>query len=223
MKARLIKREEIIPSFWEIEFEPVNEQIVFEPGQFFNLTLIHPHVTDDRGYSRYFGFTNLPNQPTFKMLMKTGISAFKKTLLSLPEETEVEIDKIGGENNIAKNPNSPLVFVVCGVGIAPVISMIRFYFEKNLTNKLVLFYANYESEALPFVNELQDLEKRGSNFKLVLTKDLNELILRENLPDFNNYLYFIRGASKFVITSMQVIKSLGVEQNKISIEIFTGY
>ena len=223
MKAKLKSRQEIAGKFCLIEFDTLGQPVDFEPGQFFNLTLLNPPLSDGRGNSRYFGFTNTPGETVIQMIMKQGTSAFKKTLQALPIGTEVEIDKIGGKIDLSQNPSQLLIFIVDSIGIAPVISIIRFIKDKNLNYKITLIYVNSEKESALFFDELKTAEKVNPFFKLIPVTVIDGKLIQNNFKNLNDNLYFVKGEQKFVVSVIKILKDFGIEINKISPEIFTGY
>jgi ferredoxin-NADP reductase len=55
------------------------------------------------------------------------------------------------------------------------------------------------------------------------TKTINPDLIKDNLPELNNKIYYITGEQAFVIQTFKLLKELGVEAKNISMEIFTGY
>jgi ferredoxin-NADP reductase len=220
---KLTKKTEISDKYLLFEFESLEQKVEFIPGQFFSLTLINPPYTDNRGNSRYFGFTNLPGQNNIQMLMKKGVSAFKKSLQEIPIGSECEIDKINGKNEITNDTLTPIIFIALGIGIAPIISLIKFIITQkpNLTSTLI--YINNETSIPPFMEELEILSRESDNFKLITGSQINEDLINSATQKPTEFRYIVRGEAKDVIQASHMLNNLGVDSGKISSEIFTGY
>jgi all-trans-retinol 13,14-reductase len=223
MRVKLKTRKEIVKGIILLEFDTLGQIVNFEPGQFFTLTLISPPFTDIRGNSRIFGFVNSPTKKDIQIITKSGPSAFKKWLMQMPIETEVQVDKINGIIDLPKNPNEQLVFLASGIGIAPIMSILRYLNEKQLQYHVILIYVNDSREQTPFFEELTNYSKVNALFKLILTESINNELIQNNLPILRTSLYFVKGEQQFVVGSIKILQALGIETNKISMEIFTGY
>ena len=217
MKATLLKREEIISGVWYIKLT-TEEEIGFRAGQFFQLTLPNPKYQDNRGNSRFFGFINSPTlDMTAEMITKVGVSAYKRTLGELPIGSEVEIGKVGGEMTLPADTNRPLVFITEEIGVAPLMSILRFVQEKSLPYQITLIY----SQPLIFTGELAIFSQKNEAFKFVTVMG------GENLPDYipkvDNGLYCVTGTSGFVLPTVKMLREKGIAPNQTKFEVFTGY
>ena len=223
MIVSLKSRQEIAKGFLLIEFDTQGQIVNFVAGQFFNLTLIDPPYNDERGDKRIFGFTNTPGSTKIQMIMKSGVSAFKKVLQEMPIGTQVKIDGIDGRIDLPQDLNQPVVFIAGGIGIAPIMSMLRSIKEKSLTYKISLIYSNENKESTPFFDELELYATENSNFKFIPIIAIDNQLIQSNFPNLNENIYFVKGDQQFVISTIKILKTLGIEANKISLEIFTGY
>jgi ferredoxin-NADP reductase len=223
MRVRLKTRREIVKGIMLFEFDTLEQIVNFNPGQFFTLTLINPSLTDERGNSRIFGFVNSPLEKNIQIITKPGPSAFKKSLMQMPIETEVMVDKINGLIDLPQNPKEPLVFIAKRIGIAPIMSILRYLNEKQLQYQIVLIFINESEEQAPFLEELKLYEKVNGLFKLIIAESIDNKLLQNNLPMPKTNLYFVKGEQQFVVESIKILQALGIETNKISMEIFTGY
>jgi ferredoxin-NADP reductase len=234
MKAKIIEKKEIAQEILYVRFA-TDEDLNFTAGQFFSLTLINPPFSDSRGNSRFFGFVNSPTQNrTIEMVTCLGMSSFKKTLSEMPLGTEVEIGSIGGTINLPSDTAKPLIFITEGIGIAPLMSIIRLVNEKSLAYKITLIYSNKDKASAVFLDELESIANSNPDFKLIATmiqdnnwtgekRRIDTQLLKEYLSSVNDNLYFVTGTSQFVPNIIKALLELGVIMGQIKLEVFTGY
>jgi predicted ferric reductase len=227
MKVKLKSREQI-GNFLKFDFDTQGQNVSFMAGQFFNLTLINPPHTDERGNSRHFGFTNSTLETNIiSMLTKIGVSAFKKYLIEMPLGTEAEIDGINGHKRFPDNTNQPLTWITDSVGIAPFMSVIREVKGRSLPNKISLIYFNKTNEDAIFFDELDNYSKENQLFKFIpITSNIQIIspdLIKTQATKYQNISYIVTGEPNFVISNIKALKEAGIEQANIAMEIFTGY
>ena len=69
---------------------------VFRPGQWIDITLLHPRETDAEGDTRGFSITSGPQEDFLMVATRLRNTAFKRQLPDLPLGTEVKIEGPGG-------------------------------------------------------------------------------------------------------------------------------
>ncbi len=234
MKVRLKEKREIAKETLYLEFDLLGQELNFEPGQFFQLTLLNPTYSDERGNSRYLGFANNPTEKeTISTATRYGTSAFKKSLLELPIGTETEIGSIGG-HGILNETEKPKVLIAGGIGVVPFMSILRYAKTQSLADNLTLIYANKNRESAVFFDELENMAKENNQFKFIpimlhdenWTGEKNRIdqqFIKKYFENPNENLYFVTGAQKFVLPVFQALKDTGIDASNITIEIFTGY
>lgn len=224
MEVKLKSKQAIAKGFTLFEFETTEADILeFIPGQFFSLTLINPPFTDNRGNSRFLGFINPPKDNLVQFVIKNGESAFKRSLMQMSVDEVATLDKINGRIDLPVDNQKPIVFVAHGIGIAPIVCILRSVKQNNLPYNITLIFINDSKEEAPFYEELESYAKQSPNFKFFPNTSINGEFIKQSIQLTNDKLFFVKGEQFFVIPTLQLIESLGVEANKISTEIFTGY
>lgn len=234
MNAKLSRKEDVAEGTLLTDFS-LNGEVGFKAGQFFKLTLINPPYTDERGNGRFLGFINSPSQnKKVETVTRLGPSAFKRYLKEAPLGIEAEISGIDGEMTLPKDTKVPWVIVTGGIGIVPYMSMLRVIKEKSLPYNVTLIYSNTRTSWAIFMNELSGYAKENPNFNFIptMTQDpqwpgekrrIDEGFLREKLGDVGGKLFYISGTPRFVPSMVKALKALGVKQDKLKFEVFTGY
>ena len=153
MIAKLKASKEIAEGYLFVTFDLLGQEINFKPGQFFALTLINPPYTDDRGNRRFLGFVDSPSEKAiFSVLTKKGVSGFKKSLVDLPLGSEVEVSGIDGHIHLPEDKSQPVIFITGGVGIAPIMSILRWSDKQTWPYQLTLVYVNENRDSAPFID-----------------------------------------------------------------------
>ncbi len=236
MKARVKEREEIAEGTLQVDFDLLGKTIDFKPGQFFNIDLIDPPYDDEKGAHRHFSIVNSPNeQGIITMVTRLRDTAFKKSLADMPEGSEVEIGKIGGEDfTLPDETDRPLVFIAGGIGIAPFISMIRYVMEEGLPYDITLMYSNRERRSAAFRDELEKRAAENARLELILimTKDpswqgetrrIDGELIAEYLDNPASRTYMIAGPPGMNKGISSGLEKIGVQKDHILASNFAGY
>src|SRR5690606_16182804 len=100
------------------------EGLEFRAGQFADFTLLNPSETDAEGDVRGFSLASAPYETDIFVTTRLRDTAFKQVMRNLPEGTEVKFDGPYGDFTLHKNETVPAVFVIGGIGVTPVRSMV---------------------------------------------------------------------------------------------------
>ncbi|MBI2601268.1 FAD-dependent oxidoreductase [Candidatus Daviesbacteria bacterium] len=234
MKAVVVDKKEIALATLWVKFK-VNEEFEFKPGQYMFINLINPPYNDEKGTTRHFSIVNSPNEKgVLEMATRLRDSAFKKSLEAFPIGTEVEIQRIAGTFTLPEDTIKPLVFIAGGIGITPFVSMLRFINEEKLGYNITLLYSNRDLLSSVFLEELQELENSLTSFKLIATmtddqswhgekRRINAQFIKEYLKDLGAYRFFVVGPPAMTESVENALGELGVVEENLTKENFTGY
>lgn len=218
--------------------------MVFEAGQFMDLTLIDPPETDSEGNTRAFSINDAPNDSDLTFTTRLRDSAFKRVLQTMPLGTEVKLEGPFGGFTLHNNVKKRAVLLAGGIGITPFLSIIRRATHEKLPHQIILFYANRRPEDAAFLNEFQDLARRNSNFTFVptmtemekskkswegntghITYDLVSKSIQSNGQEGQNMesIYYMAGPAGMVTSLKTMLVQAGVDSDDIRTEEFSGY
>ncbi|RJQ31533.1 FAD-dependent oxidoreductase [Candidatus Parcubacteria bacterium] len=236
-ETKLIKKEEVAENTMAFYFaKPASFEFV--PGQHITLTLINPPETDDEGNSRYFSIITAPHEEHLGIATRIRDTALKRSLKNLPAGSRVKIDGPYGQFNLQKNSGRPAVFLIGGIGITPVFSILKHAAKEKLPHKIFLFYSNRRPEDAPFLRELQNLEKENPNFKLIATMTqverspktwsgetgyVTKEMIRKYIPDLNSPIFYMSGPPQMVKAMRELLEKGGVDETRMKFEEFAGY
>lgn len=234
MIGKIVSKQEVATGTLQVSFQ-LSENVTFKPGQYVFVNLPKLLYPDDRGPRRQFSINNSPNHPDhLTITTRLSDSGFKRTLNELPIGSEVELGPIAGMFTLPENPSKPLVFIAGGIGITPFISILNYIKEQSLPYKVTLVYSNRNQSSTAYLKELEELAKILPNLKLIFTmtednhwagekRKIDSNFLKEYFPDVNDNYYMVVGPPAMVEAVDKALKDVGVLNENIKKENFTGY
>ncbi len=209
----------------------------FVAGQFCEITLINPPETDGEGNSRQFSIASAPHEPRIMIATRMRDTAFKRVLKNLPLGSAVIFEGPYGDFVLHENVTRPAVFLIGGIGITPVRSMLIVAAQEHKPHKLFLFYSNRRPEDAPFLSELQELQSKNSNYTFIGTMTemdksqqtwtgktgyVNAEMVKKYISE-PNAVYYLVGPAAMVGAMRRVTRDLGIDPDMVRSEDFTGY
>lgn len=231
-------RKEIVADDTQSFFFQKPEGFSFLAGQFITFTLPgDPSIVPRRG--RYdFSIASAPNEKELLFVTRMRDTHFKRHLASLNVGNTVEIEGPFGHMTLPEDAQIPVVLLAGGIGIAPFRSMIVEALGNNSRRAISLIYSNRTRAHATFFDEVQQLSVSHTNFRFVPVMTQPETsseawagekgyftpeLLGRHLENDPLAMYYIVGPVKMVITTKRMIRSMGIAEEKISMEVFTGY
>lgn len=232
---KLIKKEEIANGTMAFHFEKP-EGFEFRAGQFGDLTLINPPETDAEGDIRGFSIAAAPYEDYLMFATRLRDTAFKRVIRDLPLGTEVKLDAPYGDYTLHKTETTPAVFIIGGIGVTPVRSMIAQATHDKTAHKITLFHANRTAADAPFKADFEQFASENPNFTFVpiMTDEpsedwtgerghVDEDMLKRHIADVNAPIYYLSGPEGMVKAMRQLLVGMNVNEDNIKTEEFAGY
>jgi predicted ferric reductase len=143
---------------WTLAVEPVgHEGMRFAPGEFAWLTLRTPFSFDEHPFS----FSSSAESPERLEFGIKELGDFTSRIGGLAPGTPVYLQGPHGSFSVDRHPAAGYVFVAGGIGIAPMISMIRTLADRGDRRPLLLVYGTRTLEHAPFRERLEELKGRA--------------------------------------------------------------
>ena len=236
MKAtvELIKKESIADGTMAFHFSKP-KGFEFKAGQFVEYTLIDPPETDAEGNARAFSLVNAPFEPNLIAATRMRNTAFKRVLTNMPIGAEIKIDGPYGNFALHDDAAIPAVFIVGGIGVTPVRSMIV-RASRNITGpRITLLHSSHTPALLPFRNDFERLARENSNFDYFMTVDeptehwrgergrVNSEMVKRYFPDLIKPIFYLCGPGGMVKSMHKLLLDLKVSEENICTEEFAGY
>lgn len=237
LSLSLKSKRRVSDNVFELAFAK-DKILKFEPGQYMEWTL--PHMgTDGRGNRRYFTIASSPTEENIMLgvkFYKNG-SSYKKAMYSLNPKDTITASQIAGDFVLPKDEKQKIVFIAGGIGITPFRSMIKFLLDTQKTRPIILIYSNRKAEEITYADVFINAKaKIGIKTVYTLTdKDsvppdwqgrigrIDDTMIREEIPDFSERLFYISGPQLMVVSTEEMLKSMGVLGKNIKIDYFPGY
>jgi ferredoxin-NADP reductase len=156
----------------------------------------------------------------------------------MPIETEVMIEGPFGDLLLHNDVKRAAVLLAGGIGITPFHSILLDAVKRKLPHHIFLFFSNNRPEDAPFLDELQLLEKRNTNYKFIGTMTsmeksklswqgergvINKEMLDRHLKNAASPIYYIAGPPGMVKGLHSMLQGAGIDDDDIRTEEFTGY
>lgn len=217
---------------WELRVEPVaTSSFAFEAGQFVWLTL-------DRSPFRVtehpFSMSSAPGDlPGVAFLIKEA-GDFTNAIGTIPVGARAYLDGPHGNFTVAGRAGKGLAFLAGGVGIAPILGILRDLAQRGERRPLKLLYGNRCAEQIVARAELESLAGRlALETTLILTEpppdwtgevgQPDDAMLRKHLarPDAAEWLYFVCGPNPMMDQAERTLARMGVPLRNIVSERFS--
>ena len=236
MRALVKEKREVAKGTLMVTFDLLGEQVDFEPGQYFFVTLPDLGYQDERGLRRHITVVTSPNEKgVLGLATRLRDSAFKKTLTEVPEGAEVEVEPPKGKFLLPKDTSRPLVFIAGGIGITVFHSMLLYIREEGLPYRVTLIYSNRDRESTAFLDELEELERELPDFRLILTmtddphwegetRRVDATFCKEHVEgDLNQYTFMVAGPPAMAEGVQAELAEAGVDEANVIASRFSGY
>jgi len=232
-QAQFMQRIKRTPAVESFRFLP-EEKIDFAPGQFLRI-IFDEKNPENKDLNKYLSFSCAPGNNYIEVTKRLSTSEFSQKLNGLQLEDEILVQAPLG-NCIFKEEYKKIAFLIGGIGITPVISIIEYIIGKKLDTHTLLFYSNRSEEEIAFRKELDDWAGKNTNLKFFYTltdsqaKDtkcifgrIDKKLLLEYIKDPQERVFFIFGPPRMVEAMTGLSREIGAPQENIKTESFLGY
>lgn len=235
MDTKLKDKKEVAVGTMEFIFEkPAGFE--YKSGQSIDLTLVNPPETDAEGNTRAYSLVSAPHEDFLAVATRLRDTAFKRVLRNLEPGAELTFEGPFGDMTLHNDVSKAAVFLAGGIGITPFYSMVKDAAQRQTPHKIFLFTSNHKPADAPFLTELQELQAKNPNYKLIATMTdldgtpwegeqgyITKEMITKYLPDMTNAIYYIAGPSAMVKAMHEMVNAAGVNDDYVRIEEFTGY
>jgi phytoene dehydrogenase-like protein/ferredoxin-NADP reductase len=215
--VRLIGKKEIAKNTIELTFEKP-KGFKHKAGQYVVLRLMNPATNELDMPFRSLSVVSHPEEPVLRFAMRLSNSSFKKSCDLFKSGDEALIFGPMGDFVLSEDTEEKTVFLIGGIGITPVIPMLKELRKNNHKGKVYLFYSNKEPSSSAYLNEIETDHPDDFTLIDVYTKNdrrIDRTFLKERLGALKEYQYYIVGTTSFIRTMMELLHPTGVENSQI--------
>lgn len=221
-----------LPGVVTLELTPTPESgiILFKPGQYIDIFLSDQNISEGKSYS----ISSTPGNPYIEITVKE-IGLFSQSLTQAPIGSLIHGSEPRGYF-YSETHETELVFFAAGIGITPIVSILRNSVAQTPGRNITLYYTNRYRDSILFEGELLHLQNIYPSIKIIffLTREQpqDDTFLYERI-DPKKYItpslqttsteYFICGSIDFVKSMWHALKSSGVPEYTIYTEAFFSH
>ncbi|MEJ2680429.1 MAG: hybrid-cluster NAD(P)-dependent oxidoreductase [Gammaproteobacteria bacterium] len=220
----LVRCVRVIQETWDVKTFCFNAEesvmFFFKPGQFVTLEL----EIDGKQIMRSYTISSSPSVPySFSITVKRVSGGFVSNWLhdNLKEQDELAVHGPVGNFNCIDHPAEKILMLSGGVGITPLMSMARWYFDTNSDVDISFIHSARTPKDLIFRSELEHMCSRIPNFNLSVICEraeigyawhgylgyLDQTKLEMIVPDYMSRRIFCCGPTPY----MRAVKDLLIE------------
>ncbi|MBU2062903.1 MAG: FAD-dependent oxidoreductase [Candidatus Omnitrophica bacterium] len=232
-KAKFIEKIIRTPSVASFRFAP-EKKIEFLAGQFLKIMFDEQNLSNNK-LNKYLSFSSSPAESYIEVTKRITESDFSGRLGALKKDDVVLFQGPLGKC-VFKPEYRKIVFLIGGIGITPVISIIGYVFKEKLDNDIVLLYSNKTEEEIAFKKELDFWRQEARNVKIYYSltdctpKDekciygrIDKGMVQDNVRDIKERTIFIFGPPRMVEAMQDVCLELECDKKRVLSENFIGY
>lgn len=231
------RKEQVADGTWSFFFEKPAD-FHYEAGQYVAIVLPRLAAPDKRGPVRSLSICSAPCEAEVVFAVRMTDSGFKHTLLALePGEIAQATKPIGHFTLSHASDGKPIVFLVGGIGITPVRSILKQAEHDGSERSFVTFYSNRMKKDAAFHEELRGLELAHHQYIPTFSQEslpcadgteergyICEAMLKKYLPvaELTENWYYLVGAPAFIEAMEKLLAEMGVPKECLVNDPFTG-
>ncbi len=218
---------------WSFRFDS-EESIDFIPGQFLQIIFDEENLSN-RELNKYLSFSSASGESYIEVTKRLSESVFSQRLRELKQGDSVKIKAPMG-NCVLGTDIKKVLFLVGGIGITPVMSILRTIAGNGGGVDICLLYCNRDIDDIVFKNEIDKYCEESGNIKSFYSVDRGRPVddmslvgficddmLKKCVDDYHERNIFIFGPPMMVQATEKVCESLQCNKELIKKEKFVGY
>jgi predicted ferric reductase len=148
------------PQVWTLTLEPpIDRPLHYAPGQFL---FLRPRGSTILAEEHPFSIASSPSPGGLISLTIRESGDFTSTIGNIKPGDFAEVHgPFGRFSHVLHSNSDDLVFVAAGIGITPLMSMLRYMRDRRDPRRVLLVYANRNAADIVFRSELELIESKG--------------------------------------------------------------
>jgi len=225
-----------VEKVWTVKLSPPQGRGIFDyvPGQFQFIKFLRGRGLPEEEH--HWTISSSPSQKTFLSSTIKALGDFTSTIgETKPGDRAVVHAPFGRFSYLLHPEEKELVFIAGGIGITPLMSMLRYMRDKKEAIPVTLLYGNPDRKSIVFYEELGKIELGGYpllNVVHVLQEPEKDwrgetgFIDRQKLQKYcggniSAKGFYVVGPPALITKSIQNLRWMGVADGRIHMEIFS--
>ena len=214
----LIERNDVAENTIELIFTKPSDYD-FKIGQYTFLDVAHK---GENKIARALSVASHPDEDILRFVMRISDSDFKTRCLEMKKGDSATVTQATGSFGF-KFSDKEIVFLISGIGIAPIIPMLMELEKINYQGKVSLFYSNRTLAKTTYHERLQNFNIKNYNYNPVFTgiqPRINIDLLKEKLDDICDAHYYIIGTGEFIKTMKTLLEENNINKDHYLVDNF---
>lgn len=242
--AEVSRIDQLTHNVRSYEFSFGGQNFSYLAGQHIQLFLpIDREKCDNRCNVRAYSIASSPTETerSNKIMIATKFadvnpSVFKQYLGNIRVGSKLKIRGPIGKFTLPTDYSREIVMIAGGIGITPFRSMIKFATDNKLPFKITLLYSNKTRNDIIWDGEFKQIASQNSSFRIINTVtdednldtwDGEKGLISESMilkyTQVQDSIFYLCGPPLMVKSLTETLLKLGVNQDYIRSELFTGY
>lgn len=225
-----IKKES--PNIWSIFFKAIEHQVHYLPGQFGFFSMI----INERREMHPFSFSSSPTSEGIISITVKKLGDFTDNVHALKVGDTMTVEGPYGEFSYLNHDDLFLYMIAGGVGITPMISMLRHLRQTKSQRPVILLWGVRKEEDLIFDGELAEMTKEMRHLTVVpvlsdapdhqgekgyITASVIEKYLIDTGFQIDHTGFYICGPPVLMKNSIRTLRNIGIKKEHIHYETFS--
>jgi ferredoxin-NADP reductase len=200
----------------------------FKAGQFLTVRV----RVDGKDVARCYSISSAPATPGYLEISVKRQGLVSGTLhATLRPGSQVSLHAPAGAFTYPDGDDRPLLLLAGGIGITPVLSMLRHAITAEPTRPVALLYSARSEEALAFRRDLALIGARHPHVRIVLASSqaadpyvypgrIDESLIRTTVPEFAGAVAMICGPQSMIDGMRALLVQMGMPAGQVRSEVF---
>jgi oxidoreductase FAD/NAD(P)-binding domain protein len=214
-KVSLLSKEIIADNTVLLTFEKP-KGLTYKAGQYAVLQLHKPQHTHLDMPLRPLSMVSHPSQDTLKFAMRISNSAFKRSIMDMSVGDQATIFAPMG--NFTLRNKGHVVFFAAGIGITPIVSMLKELELQHFIGHVTLCYSCKNESAAAFHKDLKQCSLPNYTYLPVFTqsqKRIDKTYISKHIPYLLDSQCYIIGTHSFVKEIETILLEQGIQREAI--------
>jgi predicted ferric reductase len=223
------------PTMWTITLKPVKGEIFkYKAGQFGFLRIIGDGISREM---HPFSISSDPTNKKFVTVTVKKLGDWTSTVGQIKAGDKAILDAPYGRFSPQfYNSDKPTVLIAGGVGITPMLSIMRYFYKTDKNRSVMLFWGLNDLNELLCKKEFDEFQSSMKNFTFVpviandkaykgeqgfITSEKIERIIKARSYEMTELEYFVCGPPLMQTSVLKSLKTLGIKRKNIHYENFS--